>query len=261
MKKNTLREILRAGKPTVATRIASSWPFITELAGQTGRYDYVEYLVEYAPFSPLDLENCARACELHGMGSIAKVDFQNRGYVAQKALASGIQGILFTDCLNAAEVEECIYLTMPGTPSDGGRFGYPYSRWIGCYPDIPQLDHASRVRDAVRLFMIEKKSAYDEIETICKLPGVDMIQFGPSDFSLSMGLNTSDNKIVWEAQDRCIRIAMENGVRPRVEIYSPEEARRFLDMGVKDFCIGDQVDGLINYWQGLGDGLASLMKE
>ena len=70
-----------------ATRISSRWGLITELAGYGQCYDYIEYLAEYAPLQTEDYENLSRACELHNMGSILKVDFQNRFWTAQKALA------------------------------------------------------------------------------------------------------------------------------------------------------------------------------
>ena len=31
-----------------------------------------------------------------------------------------------------------------------------------------------------------------EIEEICSIPGVDMVQFGPSDYSMSLGKNSMD---------------------------------------------------------------------
>ncbi len=63
MKTNKLREMLDANKPTLATRISSTWPVITETAASTKLYDYVEFMAEYAPFNQYDLENIARACE------------------------------------------------------------------------------------------------------------------------------------------------------------------------------------------------------
>ena len=182
MTTNRLRQILQNHGTSIATRISSRWGLITELAGYGQCYDYIEYLAEYAPLQTEDYENLARACELHNMGSILKVDFQNRFWTAQKALAAGMQGILFTDCKTPAEVEECVRMTMPDTPEYGGRFGYPSYRWIGYHPNKPQLDYAKMAAESVRLFMIEKKEAVDHIEEICRIPGVDMIQFGPSEF-------------------------------------------------------------------------------
>lgn len=42
-KTNHLRVLLQAGKPSLATRIWSTWPIVIEAAGSTGNYDYVEF--------------------------------------------------------------------------------------------------------------------------------------------------------------------------------------------------------------------------
>lgn len=260
---NKLRRILNENGSSISTRISSRWATITELAAYADCYDYVEYLTEYSPITNEDYENLARVCELHGMGSIVKVDFQSRGYVAQKALAAGMQGILFTDCKTAEEVEESIYLTMPDTPKYGGRFGYPNNRWLGYQPHKPQLDYAEMVAQSVRLFMIEKKEAVENIEAICRIPGVDMIQFGPSDYSMSCGYNAADPGWIEErkAMERhCIRVALENGVQPRCEILTPEEALYYKELGVKHFSLGDQMKILRNWWTDNGRKLQNMVK-
>lgn len=260
---NRLREILNNNGTSIATRISSRWGLITELAGYGQCYDYIEYLAEYAPLQTEDYENLSRACELHNMGSILKVDFQNRFWTAQKALAAGMQGILFTDCKTPAEIEECIYMTMPDTPEYGGRFGYPSYRWIGYHPNQSQMDYAKMVADCVRLFMIEKKEAVDHIEEICRIPGVDMIQFGPSDYSMSCGKNAAAPDWIdcrKEAERHCIRVALEHGVQPRCEIESVQDAQYYMDLGVKHFCLGDQVKILRNWWTENGNALKALVK-
>ena len=50
MRRNRLRELLRAGQPSVGTHIHSAWPAVVELAGHSGLFDYVEFVGEYAPF-------------------------------------------------------------------------------------------------------------------------------------------------------------------------------------------------------------------
>ena len=52
MKTNKLREILNNNQPSIATRILSAWPTITEAVASTGKFDYIEFVAEYAPFSP-----------------------------------------------------------------------------------------------------------------------------------------------------------------------------------------------------------------
>jgi 2,4-dihydroxyhept-2-ene-1,7-dioic acid aldolase len=259
MKQNTLRALLAAGKPTTATRLLSSDPLFTEMAGASGNYDYIEFMAECASFSQDSLENIARAAELHGMGSLIKVDFQNRGYVAQRAIASGFQGVLFTDCRSAEEVRESIRLISPETPQDGGHFGFPLRRFIGFQPKVPQMDHAQRLREIVKAFMIEKKEALEDIEAICATPGVDMVQFGGSDFSLSSGRNAKDTeKERKEAERKIIEVALRHGVRPRCEIQTPEGAQYYIDLGVRDFCLGDNILYLMEKYAKDGGALRAI---
>ena len=142
MKENKLRRILNEGKGSVSTRIWSPWATMMEAAASTGIFDYLEFVAEYSPYDLMLMENMARACELHDTGSMIKVDFQNRFYVAQKAMAAGFQAILFTDHKTPEEVEESIYMTMPDCPEYKGRFGFPNNRWIGFNGYVPQLDYA-----------------------------------------------------------------------------------------------------------------------
>ena len=253
---NRLRALLQDNGSSVATRIWSTWPVMIEAVGSTGNYDYVEFVGEYTPFSQIDLENMARAAELHNIGLMMKVDFQNRGYVAQKAIASGVQAILFTDCRNAAEVEESIRLVTPETVQDGGLFGYPNRRFIGFQPYLSQMEHAQLQREVVRAFMIEKKSAVDEIEDICSIHGVDMIQFGPSDYAMSRGMDLKDHRNeIFEVEKQVIEVAQKHGIAVRCEIPTPEAAERYIELGVHHFSLGDQMKYLLERWNADGKAL------
>ena len=256
MKSNHLRELLSSGKPSVGTRIENTWPVITEIVGSTGNFDYVEFVAEYAPFSHYDLENIARAAELNDMSTMIKVDFQNRAYVAQKAMASGFQAILFTDHKTADEVRQSIHWVRPDTPQDQGRFGYPNRRWIGYQPSGPQMQYADMVRNTVLAFMIEKKEAMDNIEDICSVEGVDMVQFGPSDYSMSRGWNRGEHFDEFKAAEReMISVALAHGVQPRCEINSPDDAQYYIDLGVKHFCLGDELRTATTYWNQQGSAM------
>lgn len=249
MKTNKLRYLLDNNLPSTATRLWSTWPLFMEMVGASGNFDYAEFVAEYAPFTQYDLENLARAAELHDMGSMIKVDFQCRGYVAQKAAASGFQAILFTDCRNAQEVEESVRMMKSETPESGGTFGFPNRRFIGTQTHMPQLDHAKRIDEIVLAFMIEKHESMKNIEEICAVPGVDMVQFGPSDYCMSRGWNRSDHVDDFKTAEReMIKVALKHGVQPRCEIPTVDAAQYYIDLGVKHFCLGDQVAKLRSFW-------------
>ena len=40
MRENRLRTLLNEGKPTIGTRVQSSWPTVIEMVGRSGQFDY-----------------------------------------------------------------------------------------------------------------------------------------------------------------------------------------------------------------------------
>lgn len=247
---NKIRILLNNGRPSVATRLSSQWPTTLEAMASTGNFDYAEYLAEYSPFTQTELENLARAAELHNIGTMIKVDFCNRHYVAQRAVAMGFQAVLYCDHKTADEVHESVYNLLPDCAGEG-RFGYPNSRWIGYTPHIAQMDYAQMVRNTVKAFMIEKHDAVENFREICKVKGVDMVQFGPSDYSMSRGWNYSDHVAeIREVEEYVIRTALENGIAARCECDTMDKVEHYKSLGVKHFCVGDEFRILLSYWNG-----------
>lgn len=258
---NLLREKLNKKEITMSTRLWSTNPFLVETVGSTKNFDYFEFVAEYAPFTQPDFENLARAAELNHMSSMIKVDFQNRYYIAQKAIASGFQAVMFTDHKTAEEVEGSIKATKADFEGEGCRFGRPNRRFIGFSAYIPQLDYAKMINDTVRVFMIEKNEAVKNIDEICSVEGVDMVQFGPSDFAMSNGKNLSDFRPeARNAEEKVIKSALAHGVAPRCEITSPDQAKYYLDLGVRNFSLGDEIKNNLIFWQNQGSELRSMLK-
>lgn len=258
MRENRLRELMRRGEPTIGTRILVAWPGLVELIGHTGVFDYVEFTSEYAPYDLYDLDSLARAAELVGISSMIKVDQEPRTYLAGRALAAGIQNVLFADIRTAEDAEEAVR-AVRAEPK--GLSGFRMDRRVGYVSCVASAADVVRMcDDAVVALMIEKRAAVESLEAILSVEGVDMVQFGPADYSLSIGLpgETSHPK-VREAELRTIRTALRMGVAPRAEIRSPKEARRYVELGVRDFSIGTDVGILYRWWKENGDELRRVL--
>ena len=255
MKPNKLREKLNVGVPSLGTHVHATWPSVVELVGHTGEYDYVEFVGEYAPFDLHDLDNLARAAELYEMGSMIKVDAENRAYVAQRAVGSGFGSVLFADVRDADEARQCVAVVRPDTPQDGGTFGVEMRRFS--YMDHAGTEaYAQALRDVVVVLMIEKKSAVDQLESLLEVEGVDMVQWGGADYAMSVGKPAQyTDPGFQEAQERVFKKAIEMGVPPRAELERADDAKRFLDMGVRHFCIGTDVTVLYGYWRDEGEAM------
>lgn len=255
MKPNIIRERLNENKPTIGTRIHSHWPAIIEAIGHTGVYDYVEYVGEYGTFDLHDLDNMCRAAELYGMGMMFKIDKSHQHYLAQRALGSGFGSILFTDCRTGEDAEECVRIVNPDTPEDGGLYSVYMRR--NCYMGYGGTpDYVEGMKNTVVALMIEKKEAVENLEDILSTKGVDMIQWGPSDYSMSVGkAGHRNDPTVLDAKKEVFKTALSMGVHPRAEIGSPGEAKEYLDMGVKHFNMGVDISVLHGWWKNNGEEL------
>jgi len=261
MRRNRLRELLKADKPTLGTHIHSSWPSIVELVGHSGMFDYIEFVAEYAPYDLYALENLGRAVDLFPhMSAMMKIEQEPRTYLAIRAIGSGLQNVLFADPRTVADVEECVRAVRAEAPHARGRHGVGMRRDVGFVLEGGSPAFVQALDDAVVALMIEKESAVADLEKLLAVPGVDMVQFGPADYSMSIGLaGQFGHPRVREAERHVIETALKLGIAPRAEIARPEEAKRYLDMGVKHFCIGTDVSILFEWFAHNGKAMRSVL--
>lgn len=260
MRANKFRELLKTDKPTLATHIHTTWPSVVEVIGHTGLYDYVEFVGEYGPYDLHDLDNLCRAADIYDMGMMIKIDQEPRGFLASRAIGSGFQSVLFSDCRSVEEAQECVRIVRAETPEDGGTFGVATRRftYMG-YGGTPEYVQA--LRDIVVVLMIEKHGAVENLEAILEIDGVDMIQWGGSDYSMSVGKPGQRGSAELKAVERKVfETAVKMGVPPRAEINTADQAKYYLDLGVRHFCIGTDITILFQWLKSQGDDLRKALE-
>jgi len=258
MRPNSIREALRAGRPTLGTHLFSQWPTIVEIVGHTGVFDYVEFSGEYAPYDLFSLDNFCRAAELHGLSSMMKLDQEPRRYLAQRAIGAGFQSVLFADIRTVEDVQEAVRSVRSDSPQGGGTYGAADRRaMLMATAGTPRYIEA--LDEIVVAIMIEKASAVEQLDEILAVPGVDMVQWGPADYSMSVGRigewNHADMKKVERyVFEKCIAA----GIPPRLELNRPEDAAPYLEMGVRDFCMNADIYILYDWLKQNGRALRDL---
>jgi 4-hydroxy-2-oxoheptanedioate aldolase len=222
---------------------------------------FVEGLGEYAPYDLFALENLARAVDTFDhMSAMFKVEQQPRTYLAVRAIGAGIQNLLFADPRTPDDVRECVSSVRAETPQAGGLHGVGMRRDVGYVVDVGSPGFVQALDDAVVAIMIEKDSAVQNLEALLSVKGVDMVQFGPADYSMSIGLagQWSHPRVV-EAERHVIRTALRMGIAPRAEISRPSEAKAYLDLGVRHFCMGWDVGILFDWFKSDGAKLRAMV--
>ncbi|MGP8079868.1 MAG: HpcH/HpaI aldolase family protein [Dehalococcoidales bacterium] len=265
-KENVLRRLLNEGKPSLGTHVVTPWPGMFEVIGNSGVFDYIEYVSEYSTWTLPLFDEIGRTMELFPqMAVMIKIEEQARGMVATRAIDAGFQSVLFADVRCADDVKECIRYVRAETPEAGGLHGINSRRHSGGYGGAKggksTEDWVKEMNDVVVVVMIEKKSAIENLEEILSVKGVDMVQFGPSDYSISIGkpgqVRCPETQ---NAEIEMVKMALKKGIAPRVEANDMEEAKKFIAMGVRHFCIGTDL-GTVGDWckQQAKSGIASLL--
>jgi 4-hydroxy-2-oxoheptanedioate aldolase len=261
MRRNRLRELLDAGKPTLGTHLHISWPSIVELVGHSRMFDYIEFVAEYAPYDLYALENIGRAIDLFDhMSGMMKIEQDPRTYLTIRAIGSGIQNVLFADPRSVEDVEAGVRAVRSESPHSKGLHGVGMRRDVGFVLECGTPAFVKSLDEAVIAVMIEKASAVENLEAVLSVKGLDMVQFGPADYSMSIGLpGQFKHPKVKEAERYVIETSLKLGLHPRAEIGHPDQAKEYLDMGVKHFCIGQDVSILFDWFKRNGKEMGSLV--
>jgi len=265
MRPNRLREKLKAGEPTLGTHLLSAWPTLVELIGATGQFDYVEFTAEYAPFHMHDLDNLGRALELSDLVGMIKIEQTQYTHQAMRAIGSGFQSVLFADIRTPADAIEGVRAVRAETPANGvlrggGLLGVGMRRDVGTLREVGTASYVQALDDVVIAIMVEKRECVEDLEAILSVPGIDMVQFGPADYAMSIGHPGEwTHPDVAAAERKTIETALRKGLHPRIELQDIAMAPRYLEMGVRHFCIGWDVTILRNWWRDQGEGMRAML--
>jgi len=258
MPKNRLRTLFKEGRCTVGTHYSSVWADLVEIIGNSKQFDYAEFTGQYGPYTLHDLENLARACELTDMDAMIKIDQEPRTFIATRAIQAGFTALLFADIRTTEDVKKCIQ-SVKLIPQ-GGINGVQYGRVMGYgyvrgHP-VTLADYTKFIDEIVIAIMIETQSLVDDIEEALSVPGIDMVQFGPSDFSISIGHPGEGYKNfqITEAMERSYQVAKRKGIRIRAEC-SLEEMPKWIELGCKDFCIGSDTVTMSSWARQTGEAI------
>ena len=221
--------------------------------------------LQYAPYDLYSLDNIGRAVHMFPhMTGMVKLDQASRLYWGPRVSGAGLQNILWADPRTVEDVQECVNAMR----YEGPESKYPGLHGVGMRRDVGFVLEGGSVAavqggdDGVCAIMIEKKQAVDNLEALLSVPGVDMVQFGPSDYSMSIGVTgQATHPKVKEAETKIIKTALRMNIQPRVEMSFADEDSiiQYQDMGVKHWCMGPDTVVMFDYFTKQGKIVNDLM--
>ena len=180
IKKNPVKEKLRAGKPSIGLWLGLSSPAAAEAEGHVG-WDWLLVDAEHSQVDFGTMVNCFRAIQLAGAVPFARTPWNDTIWI-QRSLDAGAMGLVIPMVNNKKDAEFAVANTVfaaEGSRSFGGSRLAPY---------LDGGDYYKWCKDnLVIVVQIETVEAVENIEEIASVPGVDCCYIGPMDLMLSLG--------------------------------------------------------------------------
>ncbi len=156
----------------------------------------------------------------------AKGEFMRLG----RMLEAGAHGIMYPRCANAAEAAEVVkwskFAPLGQRGFDGGNPDMPYC-------SMPVADYIRTANEETFVVIqLEDQSAVDQAYEIASVPGVDVLFFGPSDFSILSGIpGQFDHPKMQAAMEKVSAAAAKAGKSWGMPSWSVEMTQKLLGMG------------------------------
>ncbi len=222
---------LRAGEIAYSVKLNLADARAAEIAGQCG-VDAVWLDLEHVPNSIHDVEAQIRAAKIYDCDAIVRVE---RGSYSDliRPFEMDAAAIMVPHVMSAADAKEVAWRTrfhpIGRRPLDGGNAD-------GAYCGIAVKDYIEQAnRERMVIVQIEDPEAMEEVEGIASVAGIDMIFFGPGDYSHALGdAGNLNHPLVQEGYRRVAEAALKHGkfagtVGPAAMLQS------FVDMGYRYF--------------------------
>ncbi len=175
---------IQEGKTAFCTKLNLADPRVAEIAAMSG-FDCIWLDMEHVPSDFISVENSIRAAKLYDVDTLVRVA---KGSYNDwiKPYEADAAGIMIPHLMSLKEAKEIVYYTkfhpLGRRPIDGGNADAKFCR-------VSTADYIKEGNERrFNIVQIEDPEPLDELEEICALEGIDMIFFGPADFSHAMGM-------------------------------------------------------------------------
>jgi 2-dehydro-3-deoxyglucarate aldolase/4-hydroxy-2-oxoheptanedioate aldolase len=233
---NHFKRAIAAGRTPIGAWLVSGAPAAAEALGYVG-FDFLVVDMEHTPIDVPQMTEILRTIAGTSAQAIVRPPWNDMVWV-KRLLDAGAQSLLFPFVQNAEEAKRAVaYTRYPGGGVRGVAAMHRGSRY-GTIPDYQKRAH----EEICVIVQIETMTAFDQLEAIAAVPGVDSIFFGPADLSASMGmLGDMGNAAVQDKLRAGARACRQLGKPCGIVGANPQIVERFLDYGYSWVAVGSDL--------------------
>ena len=184
LRKSRVIRKIKEGKTVFSFKLNICDPRVAEIAAMSG-IDCLWIDMEHVPTDYVELENIIRAAKIYDCDVLTRVAKGSYNDFI-RPLEADSTGIMIPHLMSLEEAKRIVYFTkfhpIGRRPIDGGNAD-------GKFCLVSTEDYIKEGNEErFNVVQIEDPEPMDELEEICALPGIDMIFFGPADFSHAIGM-------------------------------------------------------------------------
>ncbi len=244
MRPSRVLKQMRAGKVATCVKINLADPRNAEIAAMCG-FDCIWIDMEHVPNDNSGIENMIRAAKIYDCDVLTRV---SRGGYSDyiHPLEADSAGIMVPHLMSLKEAEYVQYYTkfhpIGRRPLDGGNAD-------GKFCLVDGLDYMKQANEErFVIIQIEDPEPLAELDEICQVPGIDMIFFGPADFSQGAGIPCEwSNPILAETKKLIAKTARKYG-KFAGTVGGIGNHQELVDMGYNFISVGADVCALSDYY-------------
>ncbi len=244
MRKSRVLRKLREGKVATCMKLNMADPRAVEMTARCG-FDCVWLDLEHVPNDMSAIENMIRAAKIYDTDVLTRV---SKGCYSDyiRPLEADSAGIMVPHVMSLEEAKQIVYYTkfhpIGRRPIDGGNADGAF-----CMIDSNEYMKTAN-EERFTVIQIEDPEPLAELEEICALSGIDMIFFGPADFSQGIGApNDFKNEKVLETRREVARLARKHG-KFAGTVGGKGNQDELIEMGYQFINLGSDVRALYNYF-------------
>jgi len=248
MRKSRVLKKIKEGGVAFSTKLNLIDPRAAEIAAMCG-FDCIWLDMEHVPTDYNELENLIRAAKVYDCDVLTRIGRTGKYSDVIRPLEADSTGIMVPHLMSLEDAKEIVYYSkfhpIGRRPLDGGNADGKF-----CLVE-DYIKEANEERFTV--VQIEDPEPMAELEEICALPGIDMIFFGPADFTQGLGVPCQfDDPRVAEARQLIAKTARKHG-KMAGTVGGPGNAQQLINEGYNFISMGADVVGLSSYWKNIID--------
>ncbi len=247
MQKNTVREKLRRGEPSLGTWVTIPHALVAGMLARTD-FDWLTVELEHTPMTIETAALCFALVAARGKVPLARVPVNSVENI-KRVLDTGAFGVIVPMVNTRAEAEAVVAAARyapEGARSIGGLLhAQNFSTDPGEY-------YAKANGQILVVVMMETAQAVENANEILSVPGIDACFIGPNDLHKSLGLPPmfeSDHPAFVQSVDRILRVAKKNKVAAGIHVVDAQTAQRRIAQGFQMIAVGSDAAFLMGQAQ------------